>query len=589
MLIDAQDPEELRVAVVEDGRLEAFYVEAAASEQTRGNIYKAVVVNVEPSLDAAFLDYGAPRHGFLQLADLRPDALDDFSGKGGKTSKLKRGDKLLVQVAKEPTGNKGASLTTYLSIPGQYLVLTPGHEASGVSRQIADESERKRLKQVLDELKRPPNTGVIARTAAGGRSKKEIKANFALLKRVWQDIQRRAKQASAPKLINKEEELAVRTVRDLFTAEVSEVLVDDPAVFERVQHFIGLVSPRRKKDVKLHRGKPIFHKYQIEQQIESIYQPTVHLPSGGSIVINPTEALVAVDVNSHKAHKGKEIEETALAVNLEAAAEVARQLRLRDLGGLVVVDFIDMRDRKHRNQVRNKMKAELKKDKAKSDVGNISRFGLLELSRQRIRPPIDFGDTRPCPHCQGRGTVRTPEAVGRTVLRSLGRRLGHDFKDGLRVRLSPEVAAHLQNNKRAALAKLEQVKGACLEIATDAGLLLEEMVFERLEEPWSVSPAEAPCPAAAPLVAPNQGASQDKSSEPAKPASSRKRRRRPAAAKSKPAAEPEPAKTEGKKDAASSEAKPPARRSRRRRSRSGAARRRAKKAAQQRAATEQAQ
>lgn len=542
MLIDAQDPEELRVALVVDGKLEAFYVETASNEQTRGNIYKGVVVNVEPSLDAAFVDYGAGRHGFLQLDDLRSDALGEPPGGGDKRPKLKKGDQLLVQVAKEPIGNKGASLTTFLSIPGQYLVLTPGHEASGVSRQIADEKERTRLKQVLGELARPPYTGVIARTAAEGRSKKEVRANFAQLKRVWQDINRRAKNAKAPCLINKEEELAVRTVRDLFTSDVNEILVDEEQVYERVKHFIGLVSPRRKNDVRLHRGgKPIFHRYQVEQQIESIYHPTVRLPSGGEIVINRTEALVAVDVNSHKAHKGKEIEETAVAVNLEAAAEVARQLRLRDLGGLVVVDFIDMRDRKHRNQVRNKMKEELKKDKAKTDVGNISRFGLLELSRQRIRPPIDFGDTRPCPHCDGRGVLRTQQAVARTVLRNLGRHLGHDYRDGLRVRLHPEVASFLTNNKRALLVKLESSKQACLDIVADPELTLEEMALERISEPWTVPVVDCVTPRQAelqsmPLTALDDGEldedEDDDDDEPApeekekKRSSSRRRRRR---------------------------------------------------------------
>lgn len=624
MLIDAQDPEELRVAVVEDGKLEAFYVEAAAAEQTRGNIYKGVVINVEPSLEAAFLDYGVGRHGFLQLGDLRPDALGEPTG--NKSPKLRRGDQLLIQVAKEPTGNKGASLTTYLSIPGQYLVLTPGHEASGVSRQIADEAERSRLKDVLAELKRPPRTGVIARTAAEGRPKREIKANFAQLKRVWQDIERRAKNAKAPCLINKEEELAVRTVRDLFTAEVSEIMVDDPEVFERVKHFIGLVSPRRKQDVSLHRGpKPIFHKFQIEQQIETIYHPLVHLPSGGSIVINPTEALVAVDVNSHKAHKGKEIEDTALNVNLEAAAEVARQLRLRDLGGLVVVDFIDMRDRKNRAKVRSKMREELKKDKAKTEVGNISRFGLLELSRQRIRPPIDFGDTRTCPHCEGRGLLRTREAVGRMVLRNLGTHLGHDYKDGLRMRLNPEVADYLLNNKRYALAKLECAKEACLELVADENLKLEDMRIERITGPWqvpSLSVDGEPSQDLPTRVQPEQAAGGSDTAKPApkrqrrrrsskpkqdqprpeapakgpeseagqdKPAPKRRRRRRspkpkpnPEQANQKAAAPPEP-KPASKSEASSSEApsaeaKPkPARRRRRR---SGAARRRARKAAE---------
>lgn len=537
MLINAVDREEIRVAIVENGLLDSFYVETASGTQTRGNLYKGVVVNVEPGLEAAFVDYGEPRHGFLQMADIRPDLWESKSSKGKPPAigqVLKRGMELLVQVSREPTGAKGAGLTTFYSIPGQYMVLTPGHDACGVSRKIDDDAERTRLKDILNGLKRPEQIGIIARTAAAGRPKREIEQNFRQILRLWEDIAKRAEKAKAPALIQREEELALRTVRDLFTAEVTDILVDDPEVCERVRRFVGLVSPRRKKAVQLHREtKPIFHKFQLDQQLENIYLPTVGLPSGGSIVINPTEALIAIDVNSHKA-SGKEIEETALGVNLEAAAEIARQLRLRDLGGLIVVDFIDMKSRKNQTKVRAKLVEELKKDKAKTTVGRISRFGLLEFSRQRIRPPIDFGQTRTCPHCGGRGSLRTPEALSRSVIRTLRRKLGHEFKDGMRVRLAPEMASFLANQRRAALSRLEQENGACLEIVSDPALKGEEAGFERLEQCWTAP--EKPCPAPAlekpcsePAEAapePAEPAAAEQPAEPKKKSSSRRRRRR---------------------------------------------------------------
>ncbi|MBI4799264.1 MAG: Rne/Rng family ribonuclease [Desulfarculus sp.] len=573
MLINAGDPEELRVALVEDGRLEAFYVETAAREQTRGNIYKGVVANVEPSLQAAFIDYGAPRHGFLQISDVRPDLFGPKAPDKGLPpiqEVLRRGQEVLVQVVKEETGNKGASLTTYFSIPGQSLVLTPGHMSQGVSRKIESEAERTRLKSVVAEMQLGEDLGIIARTASEGRSKRDLLANAKLLQRLWEDIQKRGKQAKAPALIHREEELAVRTVRDLFTSEVEEVLVDDPEVFARLEDFISLVNPRRKKALKLYREKrPIFAKYDIEQQLESIYQPLVRLDCGGSIVIQPTEALVSVDVNSGKAIKGKEIEETALVVNLEAASEIARQLRLRDLGGLIVIDFIDMRDRKHQAKVQKALKDELKKDKAKVTVGRISRFGLLELSRQRIRPPIDFGATRICPTCQGRGMLRTIEALGRAALRQLGRKIARG-EGCQRVRLAAEVANYLQNAKRAELAELEAKTGVCLEVVADQDCLPEEVHLERGEGSWPLpAPAEEPrqlrtaAPPAARAAEPapdlEEEPEADEPPEPPAPASqgdkpkarsrSRSRRsRKPAAAKATAEA---PAQTEAQPTAGS--------------------------------------
>jgi ribonuclease E len=298
---------------------------------------------------------------------------------------LKKGQDVLVQVVKEETGNKGASLTTFFSIPGQSLVLTVGREGRGVSRKLESDAERDRLKTILGEIQLPPQVGIIARTASEARSKRDLQANCRLLVKLWEDIGKRTKKAKAPALIHREEELAVRAVRDHFTSDVAEIVVDDPEVFARVRDFLALTNPRRKDALKLHREKrPIFAKHDVEGQLESVYQPVVRLNCGGSIVIQPTEALVSVDVNSGKAVKGGDIEATALTVNLEAAQEIARQLRLRDLGGLIVIDFIDMRDRKHQAAVQKALKDELKKDKAKVTLGRISRFGLLELDRKSV-------------------------------------------------------------------------------------------------------------------------------------------------------------------------------------------------------------
>lgn len=564
MLINASDQEELRVAIVEDGKLEGFFVETAAREQTRGNIYKGVVANIEPSLQAAFIDYGGERHGFLQIGDILPDLYvsERKTDRGLPPIKevLRRGQEFMVQVVKEETGLKGASLTTYLSLPGQVLVLAVGRDAWGVSRKIENESERNRLKKILGEIKVREGFGVIARTAAEGRSKKDISAEVRMLQRLWDDLKKSAQKVKAPSLIHKEQELAVRTVRDLFTSDVTEILVDDADAHARVQRFVGLVNPRRRKAVKLYREqRPIFAKYEIEEQLQSIYQQQVRMASGASLVIHPTEALVSVDVNSGKAIKGKEIEDTALNVNLEAAAEIARQLRLRDLGGLIVIDFIDMRERKHQRQVLKTLKDELKKDKAKVTVGSFSRFGLIELSRQRIRPPVDFGATRTCPHCLGRGILRTPEAVGRSVLRSLERKLTKDCKGSLKVSLAPETAHYLANAKRADLARLEAKTGVCLEIVAERGMGPEEVDLQKCGEAWPLpQPTEAEKPAAngngksaEPAPQPQQKETKEQAQQ--APAQKTRKRKRPPRRKKPNAQKPAQEKDAQKDQAASAD------------------------------------
>ncbi len=500
MLINALDPEELRAAVVEDGILEAFYVEAQTAEQTRGNIYKGIVNNIEPALDAAFIDYGQPRHGFLQADELEPGLWADPNGKRPPIQEiLKKGQQLLVQVVKDPQGSKGGALTTYLSIPGQSLVLTMGRHLSGVSRKVQTEEERKRLREVVSSFSLPANMGVIARTAALGRTKRELQSMLKQMLRLFEDVLKSGKKAVAPSLVHREEHLALRTVRDLFTGDVDEILVDDGVVYEQLKKFLALANPKRQKALHLYKeSRPIFAKYNLENQIESIYTPKVELPSGASLVINPTEALISIDVNSGKAIKGKQIEETALSVNLEAAREIARQLRLRDLGGLVVIDFIDMRDGKHQTQVQKELKEALKKDKAKVDVGRLSRFGLLELSRQRIRPSIEFGALCACPTCKGRGVVRSTDAIARQVWRNISRKLEKSSK----LQLNPQVASYVLNQQRAKLAALEAAKDICLEVVPNAELAASDWRLEPLAQEWqrkhtpsAVSTEAVPAPA----------------------------------------------------------------------------------------------
>lgn len=471
MLINAQEQEELRIAIVTDGHLEEYYVEAASREQTRGNIYKGVVDNVEPSLQAAFISYGGPKNGFLQIGEIHPEYYpDDVKGRQPPIRKiLRKGDVVLVQVTKEPAGTKGAALTTYISLAGPSLVLMPGRSGSGgVSRQIEDEQERTRLKKILNDMTIPEHLGLILRTRAQGKSKAAIKKDMAAITRLWEEIRSRIPEAPAPSLIHKEEDMALRTIRDHFSSDISEILVDDKELYNKIKAYIKVIAPRSTSKIKLYKEKrPIFSKYELERQIESIHQEEVRLPSGGAIVIHPTEALIAIDVNSGRATKAKDIEETAHRINIEAAAETARQLRLRDLGGLVVIDFIDMREDKHKRAVVKAFKDASKSDKARMRVGTISRFGMLELSRQRIRPPIEYGMYLPCPHCRGRGVIRSPEASALTWLRKIQQGASAGRIGRVEAVLPTDAADYLLNNKREELINLEQKYNLDIYIQSD--------------------------------------------------------------------------------------------------------------------------
>ena len=457
ILINAVDPEEVRLAIVKDSRLEEFHIESATHEILHSNIYKGVITRVEPSLQAVFVDFGAERHGFLQKQEIHSDYYQEAqNGPKAIQNLVRRGQELVVQVTKDPIMKKGAMLTTYISLPGRYAVLMPGSSNRGISRKIEDEEERQRLKEIVDKLNLPEGFGLIIRTAGQGCTKTMLARDVQYLLRLWKNITERAVKAQAPSVLYKDRNLAVRSIRDHFTADINEILIDDEAIHQEVKNFVHIISPKQTGIVKLHKSdKPIFTRFQLEDQIATIFNNRVNLKSGGSVVLERTEALVAIDVNSGKGTQKKNIEETALMTNLEAAAEIARQLRIRDLGGLIVIDFIDMRELKHRSQVEKALRNAMKQDRARVKLGKISKFGLLELSRQRLRPSIDFGSMQTCHHCGGKGQVLSTESQGLRFLRKLKL---DTLKEAIRqatAQLPTPVATYLQNRKRRELADLE--------------------------------------------------------------------------------------------------------------------------------------
>ena len=463
MLVNATQPEENRVAIVEDGILTELDIEVVGREQTRGNIYKATVVRVESGLQAAFVDYGGLRLGFLQMGEIHPDlfkAADPNEERKGRlriNDVLRRGQEILVQVVKGERGNKGAALTTFLSLAGRYMVLMPESDSTGVSRKIEEDSVRKKLKATMKSLDLQENMGYIVRTAGVDQTKEELKRDFDYLVRVYENILALSKKAKSPALIYKESNLVIRSIRDYFTPDIDEVLVDDPKVAQEAKDFLQQVMPECVKLVKLHQEKrPIFSRYQIEEQIEIISRNKVLLPSGGSIVIDRTEALVAIDVNSGKMAGEQGVEATAYKTNLEAATEVGRQLRLRDLGGLIVIDFIDMRERKNNRDVEKALKESMKTDKAKVSFGKISSFGLLEMSRQRIKDALAEGTFLVCPHCEGSGRLKSPEAQAVAALRKIQGGIAKGHIARIEVDIPLDAANYLLNAMRDELFELEQ-------------------------------------------------------------------------------------------------------------------------------------
>jgi ribonuclease E len=488
MLINASHEEESRVAIVDGDYLQELDIESAQKIQTKSNIYKGTVTKIEPSLQAAFVEYGSARQGFLPLNEIHPEYWKEGADKTADHRNVSIQDVLehkqpiLVQVVKEERGTKGAALTTYISLAGRYLVLSPNTERGGISRKL-DEADRQAMKQILAQLNVPENMGLILRTAGKDQTLEALQRDYAYLSRLWDEIRIKSQNAPLPSLIYLEGDLATRAIRDHFTDDIAEIWVDNYDIYERTKQFVHAVLPGKEKLVKLYRGKkPLFRHYKVEDQCEEIHEREIRLPSGGSIVFDPTEALTSIDVNSSRSTGGKHIDDTAVATNLEAASEIARQLRIRDIGGLIVIDFIDMASRKHAQQVEETLRDTCKGDKARIQMARISRFGLLEMSRQRLHPSVRESTTEMCPRCQGRGYVLTTESMALHVLNRIEDLAEAGNKPTLVVQVPSDTGEYLMNNKRADVARIESL----YEIQVTLQIRQElEIPHYRIERHWS--------------------------------------------------------------------------------------------------------
>ncbi len=483
MLINATQAEELRVAIVDGQTLYDIDIEQPSKEHKKSNIYKGRITRIEPSLEAAFIEYGAERHGFLPLKEISRDyfASGVDHNKAGIKELLREGQEVVVQVDKDERGNKGAALTTFISLAGRYMVLMPNSPtAGGVSRRIEGE-DRAELKKAMDALEIPDDMGVIIRTAGVGRDAEELQWDLDYLLSVWRAVAEAALSKPAPFLIYQESRLIIRALRDYMRADIGEILVDTPEMFAEAKEFVEQVMPHNLRKLRYYTDDvPLFNRFQIESQIENAYERTIRLPSGGALVIDQTEALTAVDVNSARATKGGDIEETAFHTNLEAAEEVARQLRLRDLGGLVVIDFIDMSSSKHQRDVENKLQNALKYDRARVQIGRISRFGLLEMSRQRLRPSLGESSQIVCPRCEGHGRMRSIESLALSIVRVAEEHAMKDNTGQVLVQAPVDIANYLLNEKRSALAEIEQRHTSPIVIVADEQLQTPHYEVTRL-------------------------------------------------------------------------------------------------------------
>jgi ribonuclease E len=499
LLVNAEEPEECRLALLADGHLDSIHVSTASSKQTKNNIYKARIVAIESSLQAVFVDYGTEKNGFLPFNEIHPEYYkQEISQQNKKLIEtrqwkklrihdvLERGTEVLVQVVKEEVGNKGANMTTYLSIPGRCVVLMPGSDSHGISRKISGEERRSQLRDIMQNLNVPEGVGWIVRTASLDITKTALTKDVRYLNKLWVEIRKKGQSLDGVGMVYQDHDCVLRFLREHFTPEIKEILVDDLAAFEKVKDFLDMLPARQRgAKARLHKGsRPIFNQFNVEDQIESIYQPQVDLPSGGSIVIDPTEALVAIDVNSGSTGKGRNFEESIFKANMEAATELARQLRLRDLGGLIVVDFIDMRINKNIREVERQVKKAMKRDRAKVDTSRISKFGLMQISRQKLGAPIETSNYRVCEHCKGRGVVRSVETLALFYLRRVQTGASRKNVAQVECRFPLDVAQYLLNNKRQEISDMEARNKISIVIVADPTLnpADHEIMFHKEEK-----------------------------------------------------------------------------------------------------------
>lgn len=490
MMINVSAGEECRIAILQDGRLEELFIERTASQSHVGNIYKGRVTNVEPSIQAAFIDFGLPKNGFLHVSDVQPQYFPQAGESEDVGRKIprhhrppiqkcfRRGQEVIVQITKEGVGTKGPTLTTYLSIPGRFLVMMPGMSEVGVSRKIDDEVLRRRMRDMLAELDLPPGMGFILRTAGMDRNKRELQRDLHYLQRLWRTVVERVKQNPAPAELYRESDLVIRSIRDVYSADFKRVVVDDAVTAERVREFLQIAMPRARSLVEHYtRREPLFHHFGIEAEIERINSRHVPLKSGGSLVIDSTEAMVAIDVNSGRFRALDDAEETAFKINVEAAEEIARQLRLRDLGGLIVCDFIDMRLDRHKRAVERALRDALRKHKERARLLRMSAFGLIEMTRQRQGPSLKRNTYFDCPHCRGTGLVKMPESVILDVIRIIQLAAHHDHVRKITVSVAGDVAYRILNKKRALLSQIEAETAKTVVIRGDANFTSDQIEF----------------------------------------------------------------------------------------------------------------
>ncbi|MCD6415754.1 MAG: Rne/Rng family ribonuclease [Planctomycetes bacterium] len=471
MLINVVEEQEVRIAILEDGKLQDLYLERTDQQHIVGNIYKGVIVNVVPNLEAAFVEFGYQKHGFLHASDVLGARSNKSWRRNDIRKLLKERQEILVQVTKEGIGDKGPSLTTYLSLPGRYLVLMPGLVRRGVSRRIKSDEERARLRDVVKQLQIPDKMGVIARTAGEGRSKNDLQGDLDYLLRLWKAISQRAERSRTPATVYQESDPVTRVIRDVFSEDIRRVIVDSPDVYEKVQEFLRSVLPRHVRKVKLHdNAEPLFHHYGVEEEIIQIHNRTVQLKSGGSIVMEQTEALVAIDVNSGH-YKGRgDAEETAFQINLDAAPEIARQIRLRDLGGVVIIDFIDMNKDSHRSKIERTLWKALKRDRARLRMLKMSPFCIVEMTRQRQKQSLRQSTFVECPHCNGTGYIKSRQTLALEVLRQIKAGLDASNLDTVEIIVPIEAANYLSNEMRGSLNELSESSGKHIEVKADPNL-----------------------------------------------------------------------------------------------------------------------